>query len=342
MNTLAQDFEAAWDREQGELRSFFSRQGVASSEIDDRLQDVAGKLWRQYSERGAPEDFSAYSRGVARYLLYDLRRGEMRRPELQYEPPEYFEKHGIPFADLWGRQVPSTRWDLAEGFSLLPLTLAETIDELESLVPRHYPILYYLSRGASLQEISELLDLPIPVLQRRLTQVKEVLRHRLSPAARRQYGLRIREAVTPPSWSTFPLQIQRFNAASYIRKLPGYVPEWIVWFSRLSVYITETSEPITFGVIRRLAQGSDILSEAQGRRFLLAITSEQSRLLTQKFFQIMPHGEPRLLSFSDISQSLRKETVVGDEGVAGDREWMDQIATAWEPTSKWRELTAWW
>src|SRR6185436_13187263 len=178
----------------------------------------------------------------------------------------------------WGRQVSSTRWDLAEESSLAPLTRAETIDQLESLIPRHYPILHYLSQGTSLQEISESLDLPIPVLRRRLTQVREVLRKRLSPTARRQYVLLLREAVSPPSWSALPLQTHKFNAGNYLRKLPGYVPEWILWFSRLVAHTAEVSEPITFGVIRRLAQGSDILSETQGRRFLLAATSDKGGL----------------------------------------------------------------
>src|SRR5689334_22077649 len=83
-------------------------------------------------------------------------RYEPRWPRLEYQPPEYFEKQAIPFADVWGHEVPSTRWDLAEAFSLTPFGRVEIFDQLESLFPRDYPILNYLSQGASIQVISKL------------------------------------------------------------------------------------------------------------------------------------------------------------------------------------------
>jgi DNA-directed RNA polymerase specialized sigma24 family protein len=338
MSTLAQDFEANWDREQDKLRRYFFRHGVGSSEIDDRLQDVAIELWRLYREGKAAENFSTYSMKVARYRLIDLRRAEARRGKLQYEPPEYFDEQTLPFADLWGRRVWDTRWGIAEEVSLAPLGLAEILAPLKPLIPRDYPILYYLSLGASRKEVSEFLHLPVPEVQYRITQFRRFLSGQLSAEALLKFNLRQREVITPPSPPAFPLQVQRLNTASYLRQLPGFVAEWILWFSRLSAYTSNTNKPITFGVIRRLARETGTLSEEQGRRFLLAATSHHGGLLTQKFFQIVPRGEPRLLSFSDISQLLRKESVVGDQ--ATDSKWMDQIATAWEPTPKWGELTA--
>ena len=166
----AQDFVAAWDREHDKLRRYFLRHGVASSEIDDRLQDVAIKLWRLYSEPKARENFSGYSREVAKSVLIDFRRTELRPGRLQYEPPEYFEEQTLPFADLWGRRVSDTRWEIAEEVSLVPLRLAEIVRQLKPFIPRDYPILYYLSQGASLQEVSKLLHVPVPAVRYRLTQ----------------------------------------------------------------------------------------------------------------------------------------------------------------------------
>jgi len=111
-----------------------------------------------------------------------------------------------------------------------------------------------------------------------------------------------------------------------------------MWFSRLSTHIKENDEPITFGVIQRLARETDALHEEQGRRFLLAATSDEGALLLQRFYQLMPQGEPRLLSYSDIYGMLRKQSATEDEAVVSSGGWLDQIATAWEPTAKWAEL----
>ena len=336
MSMLAQDFELALGREQLGLHRFFLRRGLAPADVDDCFQNVAEKLWRQYGKPQVRENFSRYSKRVAEGVFYEFLR-QARRSKLQYEPPEYFEECSFPFADLWGRQVPSTRWELAEEFSVAPLERAEIIAQLNPLIPRDYPILSYLSEGASFQEVSEFFGLSISALRYRLNQIGRFIHQRLSPTALQQYRLRQRKAITSP---VFALQVQRSHIASYLRNLPGYVPEWILWFRRLSAHSTDTNEPITFGVIQRLARDTGTLNEEQGRRFLLAATSDRAGLLTQKFFEIMPRGEPRLLSFSDISQFLGKENIRDKAGV-NDREWMDQIAIAWEPTSKWAELKAW-
>jgi DNA-directed RNA polymerase specialized sigma24 family protein len=337
MSTLAQNFEDAWAREQRKLRHYFFRYGVASTEIDDRLQDVALKLWTRYGAGKVPENFSGYSMAAARSTLIDYRRAEMRRARWQCQLEEY-EAHGIPFGDIWGRRVPVSPWEAAEVYSLAPLRAAEILDQLKSLISPDYPIFYYLSEGATLQDISEVLRLPVPVLRYWLTLMRRFLWGEVSAGVLRNYILRQVGAIALPSTPALPLQIQRFNTANYLRQLPGFVPEWILWFGQLSAHTADTDEPITFGLIQRLARETGILSEKQGKRFLLAATSDEGGLLTQKFFEIIPSGESRLLSFSDISQLLRKETVVDDEATGS--AWMDQIATAWEPTSKWGELTA--
>ena len=340
MNTPAQDFEADWNRERGKLRSYFLRRGFTSTDVDDRVQEVAVRLWQRYYDQKKPEDVSSYSMRLAENVLYDVYRNKKDalynyyrdelRSRFQLEPPEYFEKQTMPFADLWGRAVPSNRWDHAEEFSLAPFREAELIDKLESLAPKDYRIVYYLAQDLPIRKISELMEMPLFVLRHRIRRLRELYRQESWPTTRKYRYRKIEPSALPP-WFALPNP----DLISYLRKLPGYVPEWNLWFTRLSDYTTANTDPITFGVIERIARATRTLSEDHGKRFLLAATTNRGGLLTQKFFQIVPHGEPRSLSLSDIAQLLRHQSFPADTG------WMDQIATAWEPTPKWRELTAW-
>jgi hypothetical protein len=106
--------------------------------------------------------------------------------------------------------------------------------------------------------------------------------------------------------------------------------------------MTPGGEPITFGLIRRLADHDPILTEEQGRRFLVAASSEDGGLLMQEFIQIQPNAEHRKLTFSNIYQVLRGEgTQEPPHSYSSIEEWMDQIVTFWDPTPKWTDLRPW-
>jgi hypothetical protein len=334
--TPEQKFETQWISAKSKIeriaRSYLPRE-ASFDLVEDFLQDAALHAWRDFDDKALSADFLGRFRAAAKHTWKDLRSQERTRPKLETQPQQFFEECARPFADIWGRIVPSEHWRSAEDYSLAPLDWDERYKWITG-----YPALYYLSMGASLKETAQLIGVSPAVLR----QALERLKHKLISAGS-QKRLRALEFpgllktelpfLPPLGFSPTP------NAPSLLRTLPGFVPEWIAWFVQLSRI---SSEPITLHLIKQLARQYVDLTEEQGMRFLLAVAAEPASLLSQEFIDLSPNAKQRTLSLSDIYQLLRGEdhpTPDSPYGVTVDR--MTQIATFWAPTARWYEVEPW-
>lgn len=347
---LHQDFEKAWKGVNRSLRSRFLYSGVSADDVDDLLQDVAKELWDNSVKRESiPESFPTFSRDVAKHVLLDFRR-RRRKSKEETQPPDSFEKQSVPFADLWGRPVPNINSRFAEDYSIAPLDWPPITPQLESIIGKNTRFLYYLSIGLSIGEISNMTGLPVKAIRDRLSRVKNQVHGLLesqgiipilSPPI--SYWDIMSRLVLPPAPTYSWWGVRSWEAALHaMRQLHGYHPEWSIWLRSLLEHTATTNEPITFGVVRRLARHNPILTEEQGRRFLLAVSAEGVDLLEQKFMQIESYTGPRFLSFSNIYQALRGESRdLPPQSYACGDEWLEQVITFWEPTLKWSVLAPW-
>lgn len=339
---LRGDFERAWNEANPTLRLFFRNRGIASDRVDDLVQSTAMRLWEQCAKQvSIPEEFAVYSRSVANNVLKDSGRKESRRADTQ--PPLFFEELGHPFADLWGRLVPSNDSRLAEDYSIAPLDWPAIADWLESIVGEDSSTLFYLGIGASIREIGAISGRSPRTIKKRL----DLLKQEFHSAFEGETGISYWETMSrfptplPPPYSQWWTN-EWISTLRTIRLFPEFVPEWIAWLNRLLEYTATAREPVTLGSIRRLALRHRSLHEEQGRRFVIAASRPDANLLNQRFIQLKPHGELRHLSFSDVYRALRGDTLtvlVGTYACAED--WMDQVLTYWEPTFRWDEL-GWW
>ena len=353
MNEFEQSFEQGWHNARKRLRHYFLTRGVDPNWVDDLLQDTAERLWSKYyiEEGSIPENFIVSSNQAAAYVFKQWQRQEPRRQKVILQPPQYFEENEIPFADLWGRLVPSIDVNSAEDYSTAPFDWGAMAGALISLIGDDVLLLYYRNIGASFREISKATGLSIKLIEKRLSHARYEI-HRLLeskgmfplPKAPAPYWEAISELLLSPFlqnlwwWPAWPRRAWRL-ALNRLRRHPSYSPEWFIWFRRLLDYTASTDEPITFAVIRRLAGQESIITEEQGRRFLLAASMEDTDLLKQEFALIQPNGTSKILSFSDIFQALHSTSGQAPfESYACGKEWMNQVVTFWRPTWIWTEL----
>jgi DNA-directed RNA polymerase specialized sigma24 family protein len=341
---LREDFTSAWDEASSRLSLFFRRSGIAPDRIDDLLQSTAMRAWKQCVKlESIPDKFSLYSRSVASNVLRDSGRMEsLKRADSQ--PPKFFEELRHPFADLWGRRVPSGDIRLAEDYSIAPLDWPAIADWLESIAGEDSSTLFLLGIGVSIREIGVITGRTPRSIKNRLNLLKEGFHNAFEGQTGIPYWETISQFPTPlpppySRWWTYEWK----STLSAMRLLPEFVPEWIAWLHRLLEYTATAGEPVTLGVIRRLAMTHWTLHEEQGRRFIIAASKPDTNLLSQKFILLEPNGEARHLSFSDVYRALRgdpSQAIVGTYACSED--WMDQVVTFWEPTMRWGELQGWW
>lgn len=308
--------------------------------VEDFLQDTALHAWRDFDDKALSADFLGRFRTAAKHARRDLRLQERISAKLEAHPQDFFESRTLPFADIWGRRVPSENWSDAEEYSLAPLDWVERLESITSS-----PVLYYLSIGATVNETARLTGLSPSVIRKTLDDLRsEQRRHKRfsagSPKPLQSHEVSYfgeAELLPPPDLNFLPTP----DAPRLLRTLPGFMSEWITWFVRLYSHTT-TGEPITLHLIKQLARHYVDLTEEQGMRFLLAASAEPASLLSQEFIDLSPNAKRRTLSLSDIYQLLRGEdhpTPDSPYGVTVDR--MTQIATFWSPTARWYERELW-
>jgi DNA-directed RNA polymerase specialized sigma24 family protein len=331
-NSPPENFEALWSIAAPQVGRVLAGQGIARDDREDLAQDTALRLWRNFDPKRSPDDFIMDSRHSARMAARVFLLQESRK---ESQPPQFFERRPVPIADIWGRQVPADKWNLAEECSLAPL---EWRDRLQSI--KEDPLLYYLSIGASPREAAQLGGIPRHVLKRALNE------------DRGRYGRtqtdfsRIRPDLLRPLPEHELLPLPYFqglfpqpSVPTRLRRLRGYKSEWIAWFVELSKHTS--AEPITFGLIRRLVGYRSNLTQEGGLTFLLAATGCNVELLEQRFLDTRPGAQNQIISFGEIHQLLRNENSSSVEGPPANQGWKDSIVTFWVRTSKWEELEPW-
>jgi hypothetical protein len=331
------EFEAQWNIAGPKIAPRLAYHATTTSSVNDLLQDTALRLWRRCVAKGLPADFVAESKLTATRTLDALRWREYRSPKLESQPPQFLEKHSRSFADIWGRKVPGENWRLAEEYSLAPL---EWSDRLASI--KNEPVLYYLSIGATPREVAEITRFPLAVLRKVVSDLRDQHDFRQPIPIPKNLFAQLPDTfkadlIPLPS---FPGLFPAPSAPAHLRKLRGYRPQWIAWFVRLSEHQGHGFEPITLGLIRQLASDDRTLSEEQGVRFLIAASTDEAGLLSQKFIDIRTDAEHRSVSVSTIYQFLHEKHEQTERSAFSD-DWSDRIVTFWDPTTKWTELEPW-
>jgi DNA-directed RNA polymerase specialized sigma24 family protein len=333
-NSPPETFEALWGIAGPKVNRFLAGRGIIGHEDrKDLLQDTALQLWEGFDAKRGSEKFLANAYRSASAALSAYRQYESR---MEAQPALFFEQRASPFADIWGRQVPANQWNLAEECSLAPL---EWRDRLESI--KADPLLYYLSLGASPLEAARLAGISSHKMRSALNQIPRWYRFWRTETDSSRFRpnlLRRLPEDQPLPLPYFQGLFPQPNIPSRLRRLRGYKPEWIAWFVKLSQ--RTDAEPITFGLIRRLAGDSPSLTEEGGLTFLLAATRCNVELLEQKFLDTRPGAEQQIISFAEIYQLLRNEDASGQTDLV-DKNWKDEIVTFWVRTPNWQELEPW-